>query len=159
MRPLETIVLAALSAMIWTGGESFAQEKVKPRRLVSAEVLEGILKDLDLAFKKTVQPKNRVVHYDFEKHGHSVRLSNYDGKDLWLSVAFADGLPLETINRWNARSRFTRAVQVAAKEDAAPTVTLEVQFDCFGGVTDGMLRRLVQRFDQDLQTFLTILKK
>lgn len=159
MRFLGSFALAITLAALVPAHGAFAQEKVKPRRIVTAEVLETILKDLDLAFKKTVQPKNRVVHYEFEKHGHAVRLSNYDGKDLWLSVIFADALPLETINRWNAQSRFSRAVLVQGKDGAAPTVTLEVQFDCFGGVTDGMIRRLVQRFDQDLQAFLATLKK
>ena len=55
------------------------------------------------------------------------------------------------------QSKFSRAVLV--KEGTGSTTSLEAQIDCTLGVTDGMMRQFILRFDGELQAFAQFLKK
>jgi hypothetical protein len=129
-------------------------QKEKVFRILSTEHLERILKEAEIDFKKVPPREEGVIFYDYERGGYKLRLHNYAGRDLWLEAIFPT-VPLETLNRWNQRSKFSRAVLVKEEE----STSLEVQLDCTGGVTDGMLRRFLRRFDDDVRAFAKFIKQ
>jgi hypothetical protein len=134
-----------------------AQDKSKVYRGVSADKLEGLLKQLNIDFEKAQGKAKGAWSYDFERNNFKVRLHNYDGRDLWLDVVFTDQIPLKEVNAWNVRAKFSRAVQL--KTGDKTTTSLESQLDCEGGVTDGMIRQFILRFDNEVKTFVQFLTK
>ena len=135
-----------------------AQEKDKVQRGVTSAKLESILQDMKIKVDKKSDPKKEGVHfYDFERHKFKVRLHNYNGRDLWLDVHFTDKITLEEINQWNIRAKFSRAVLL--KDDDKKSTSLESQIDCDGGVTDGMIRQFILRFDGEVKSFVQFLTK
>jgi hypothetical protein len=146
---------SAMGLVLWCGlcaGQT--QELVY--RSVSSEKLEAILKELDVTYEKDAGKKDGIFSYDFERQGTKVRLYNYGGEDLWIEADFTEKATLEMVNRWNMRAKFSRAVLV--KEDAAPTISLESQVDCTLGITEGMIRHFVTRFDDEILGFAKFLK-
>ena len=131
-------------------------QKVKVFKVLSNEHLEKLLKDAEIDFKKVPAKEEGVMFYDYERHSYKLRLHSYAGKDLWLEAIFPLA-PLDTLNRWNQRTKFTRAVLV--KEDEGDSTSLEVQLDCTGGVTDGMIRQFLRRFDGEVQAFAKFIKQ
>jgi len=125
-------------------------------RNISSEKLEAILKDMDVTYEKAAGKKDGIFSYDFERKETKVRLYNYGGEDLWIESDFTEKATLELVNRWNMRAKFSRAVLV--KEDAGATISLEAQIDCNLGVTEGMIRQFVRRFDDEIQVFAKFLK-
>jgi hypothetical protein len=123
---------------------------------VSSDKLEGVLKELDIDYQKAPGKKSDIFSYDFERKGYKVRLYNYGGDDLWIESDFTEKATLEQVNRWNMRAKFSRAVLVKAKE--APTISLESQVDCTLGITEGMIKQFVQRFDGEILAFVKFLK-
>lgn len=121
------------------------------------ERLEKILTGLEIKFKKTPGKADGVWFYEFTRQDRPVRLHNYGGQDLWIDSVFADPLTPADVNRWNARTRYSRAV-LLRKGDKA-TVSLEAQIDCLGGVTDALVRQFVTRFDGELTQFVAFTKK
>jgi hypothetical protein len=131
-------------------------QKVKVFRILSNEHLEKILKEAEIDFKKVPAKEEGVTFYDYERGSYKLRLHSYAGRDLWLESIFPMAPP-ETLNRWNQRTKFSRAVLV--KEDEGDSTSLEVQLDCTGGVTDGMLLRFLRRFDGEVQAFAKFIKQ
>jgi hypothetical protein len=146
--------LAGLVPLLLSAAE--AGEKVKVFKILPSEHLERLLKEADIDFKKVLPKEEGVTFYDYERHSYKLRLHSYAGKDLWLEAIFPVA-PLDTLNRWNQRTKFTRAVQV--KEEEGDSTSLEVQLDCTGGVTDGMILRFLRRFDNDVQAFAKFIKQ
>ena len=129
----------------------------KVYRNVTSDRLEVVLKELGVEYKKVPGKAEGVHAYDFERNNFKVRLYNYQGKDLWVDAFFSDGLTLEEVNQWNSRAKFSRAVLIKANEK--PAVSLESQLDCMGGVSDGMVRQFVRRFDGEIAQFVKYLSK
>ena len=132
-----------------------AQDKVQ--RTVASDKLESILKDMKINYEKTAGKKDGVYFYDFERNKFKVRLHNYNGRDLWLDVHFTDKIALEEINQWNVRAKFSRAVQL--KDGDKLSTSLETQIDCEGGITDGMIRQFILRFEGEVKGFVQFLTK
>jgi hypothetical protein len=147
----------SIVGVVLCGALAAAQAQETVYRSVSSEKIEAILKDLDITYKKSAGKKDNIFTYDFERKGTKVRLYNYGGEDLWIESDFNDMLTLEDVNRWNMRAKFSRAVMV--KEGANATISLEAQIDCALGITDGMMRQFVLRFDGEVQAFAKFLKK
>jgi hypothetical protein len=148
---LASACLAALSIILLpVSGQS---QKAKVYRYVTNSQLEKLLKDMDIAFKKVPAKEDGVMFYDFERNNFKLRLHSYGGRDLWLEGIFP-ATSLETVNRWNQRTKFTRAV-VVTEEDST---SLEAQLDCAGGVTEGMVLQFIRRFDGEVQAFAKFIK-
>lgn len=135
--------------------ESPAESK-RVYRNVTPEKLETVLKDLNIEYKKVKGKEAGITFYDYEKGGFKIRLHNYKGKDLWIDAHFNEQLTLEQVNNWNVRAKFSRAVKLKGEKE---TVSLESQLDCLGGVSDGIIRQFVERFDGELTQFSKFLTK
>ena len=131
-------------------------QKEKVFRNISGKHLETILKEMDISFKKIPGKKDGIFFYDFERGKLKLRLHNYQGSDLWIDAIFPK-VSLENINAWNQKTRFSRAVLF--KDDDRDSTSLEAQLDCVGGVTEGMIRRFISRFEEDVQAFSKYAKK
>ncbi len=140
---------------IWCG-ICAGQSREVVTQSVSSEKLEAILKDLGVSYQKDAGKKERIFSYRFERQGRKVRLHNYGGEDLWIETDFTDKATLDLVNRWNMRAKFSRAVLIAGGE--RPTISLEGQIDCSLGVTDGMVRQFIQRFDAEIEAFVSFVK-
>jgi hypothetical protein len=155
MRRRSVAALIGLAAFLVHPGTGTGQQE-KVYRNISSEHLERILSDLNLSYKKTSGTKEGVHFYDYEKNNFKIRLHNYNGKDLWIDALFNKIAP-EEANRWNIRAKFSRAVLVKDKE--RETTSLENQIDCLGGVTDGMIRQFINRFDGEVSDFSKFITK
>jgi len=124
---------------------------------VSNEKLETILKELNISYQKNPGKKEGIYSYDFERKGIKIRLFNYSGDDLWIETDYSEKATLEEVNRWNMRAKFSRAVLV--KDSGNASISLESQIDCTIGITDGMVRQFVERFDGEIQSFFNFMKK
>jgi hypothetical protein len=126
-------------------------------RHVASDKLEAVLKDLSVVYQKSAGKKDGIFIYDYESKGVRVRLFNYGGEDLWIESDYTEKATLDVANRWNMRAKFSRAVLV--KEGATATISLEAQIDCTLGITQGMMREFIRRFDGEIQAFGEFLKK
>ena len=150
--------LSLLALLLAINSAAPAQEKDKVLRTVTSAKLESILQDMKIKYEKKSDPKSEGVHfYDFERNKFKVRLHNYNGRDLWLDVHFTDKIALAEINEWNVRAKFSRAVLI--KDRDKQSTSLESQIDCEGGVTDGMIRQFILRFDAETKTFVEYITK
>ncbi len=128
----------------------------KVYRLVAPEKLEAILKDMKITYDKTKGKEDGIAFYDYEKAGQKIRLHNYQGKDLWIDAQSTDKMTLDDVNKWNVRAKFSRAVKLKGDKES---VSLEAQLDCIGGVTDGIIRQFIERFDGELAQFSKFITK
>jgi hypothetical protein len=129
-----------------------AQEE-RAFRDISSEKIEGILKELKITFEKSKDKTPGDFFYDFEHNGLKFRLHNYGGRDLWIDAQFSDKLPLEMLNAWNTKARFTRAVLLK------DTVSVEYQIDCSAGTSDAIIRQFIQRFQSEAAEFVKFVAK
>ena len=155
-RSVAPALVANLAVALLLAPPAKAQEKEKVYRSVPPDKLESLLKDMKITFEK-VEGKKDVWYYDFERNNFKVRLHNYGGRDLWLDVMFTDKTSLKEVNAWNVRAKFSRAVLI--QQDGRQTTSLESQLDCEGGVTDGMIRQFIRRFEGEINTFVQFLGK
>jgi hypothetical protein len=139
----------------WPASGQDADKKIY--RNVTSERLEAVLDELGVKYAKLPGKSEGIHSYDFERNKFKVRLYNYHGKDLWIDAFFSDPLALEEVNQWNSRAKFSRAVLIKANEK--PAVSLESQLDCMGGVSDGIVRQFVRRFDGEISQFVKFLAK
>jgi hypothetical protein len=123
---------------------------------VSSETLERILKDINIQYKKSAGNKQGLFYYEYTRNNFTLRLHNYEGKDIWIEALFTDRMSLEDVNRWNVRAKFSRCVLL--NSDAKTTVSLENQLDCLGGCTDAILRQFIVRFDSEVRDFADFVK-
>jgi hypothetical protein len=149
------LMMAGLLFLLATGPGSGQDEKAY--RLVSSEKLESILQGMNISFKKIAGKTEGIYFYDYERSKFKIRLHNYNGKDLWIDALFTDKTTLEEINRWNRKAKFSRAVLIKDKD--RETISLESQVDCLGGVTDGIIRLFINRFDGEISEFVKFLAK
>lgn len=129
-------------------GQEKSKATLSPR--VTPDLLEGVLKNLDLAFKKDSE-KEGVHSYNFQRGDARIRLVNYNGEDLWIEAVFDKKITLAQANRWNGDAKYSRCVLL--DNDGKTTASLEMQLDCVRGVTDGMIRQFLIRFGGELKDF------
>jgi Putative bacterial sensory transduction regulator len=127
-------------------------DKDAVHRKVSAAVLEDVLGKLKIGYRKAASDNGPVV-YDYERQGFKIRLSNFGGTDLMLAAAF-DPTPVDKINAWNIRAKFSRGVLYTG---AKPYTAIESNLDCVGGVTSGAIKQFLERFDSEVGTFAKFL--
>ena len=149
--------LLAVAFLVLCLPASAQDKKGTVYRNVSTQKLESLLEDMKIDFNKTEGKSKGIWFYDFERNNFKVRLHNYQGRDLWLDVHFTDKMSLPEINEWNVRAKFSRAVQI--KSGDKQSTSLESQIDCEGGVTDGMIRQFILRFDGEIKSFVQFLTK
>ena len=150
-------ILATSVALITLGlAAARAQDEKKIVHNVTSERIEAILKSLGADYKKSAGKAEGIQFYDFERNNYKIRLHNYQGKDLWIDAFFSDALSGEEVNNWNARAKFSRAVQLKGEKQA---VSLEAQLDCMGGVNDLIVRQFIRRFDGEVLQFVKFLAK
>ncbi|MCI0684837.1 MAG: YbjN domain-containing protein [Gemmataceae bacterium] len=156
-----SLALAAAGAAQDKGPQDKGNDKDKSppkvQRSVTSAKLESILQDMKIKYAKTAGKNEGVHYYDFERNNFKVRLHNYQGRDLWVDVHFTDKVSLDEINQWNVRAKFSRAVLI--KNADKQSTSLEAQIDCEGGVTDGMIRQFILRFDGEIKAFVQFLTK
>src|SRR5262245_54478442 len=159
MNPLR-FFLSSLALCLLASLPAAAQD-AKVLNRVAADKLEALLKDLKIDFKKSPHEKTKgAFRYDYERNEFKIRLINFNGEDLWIESLFNDKLTLEDVNGWNVKAKFTRCVLIPAGDDKKlPVVSLEAQLDCFGGVTEGMIRQFIGRFDGELKEFASFISK
>lgn len=148
--------LVIASCLLLLAGVGLAQEPAVTTNLPT-DRLEKVLAGLDVKYKKTPGKKDGVWFYEFTRQDRPVRLHHYDGQDLWVDSVFTETMPLGELNRWNAQTRYSRAVLL--KDGGKASVSLEMQLDCLGGVTDPVVRQFITRFDGELAGFLKFTKK
>jgi hypothetical protein len=133
-----------------------AQERVF--KTVSGNLLEQLLSGMNIQYRKSKGSRDGISLYDYtNRDNHNIRLQNFDGKDLWIEYDLNGGASLDEVNSWNVRAKFSRAVLVRDKNRTH--VSLEFQLDCLGGVTEGMIRQLINRFDGEIRDFHKHLKR
>lgn len=139
-----------LTFILWpTAGQGQDVKKEKVYRGLPSQEFESILKDMKIPFKKGRADKEGIFLYDFERKTFKIRLTNY-GTDLWIDAIFPK-IDLKDINRWNKDAKFSRAVLF--KDGERESTSLENQLDCRGGVTFGMVRQFIRRFDDEVEAF------
>src|SRR5687767_12942764 len=121
-----------------------AAGRAQVSKSVSTDKVESILKEMNLNPKKGTGNKPGVEYFDFSTANFQVRLTNHNGKYLWIDALFNDKTTPEEMNKWNRQAKFSRAVILNLNNKE--TISLEAQLDCQGGVTDGMIRQFVVRF-------------
>jgi hypothetical protein len=126
---------------------------------VSSEAVERVLRDLGIDHKKTQGKKDTIHNYDYKRNGYNIRLVNYEGKDLWIQAEFTYQLSLDDVNRWNVRAKFSRLVLLQNSTTKQNYVSLETQYDCSAGCTDGIIRQFVNRFDGEIRDFVDFFNK
>lgn len=137
-----------LALVLWTAPAQ-AQDKIYTS--MSTAQIEQILRKLDVDYKKSAsKTAEDVFFYDYKRDKNSVRLHYFGGKDLMLDVMFKD-YPLETINRWNARAKFSRVS--LQKRDKTPWTVLEMNLDILGGVTENNVRHFIKSFHEEISEF------
>jgi hypothetical protein len=153
MRPKRWLAAACLTglAVLFLPAAGRVQEKKElVYRNVPSDFLEKVLGDMNITYRKSAGKKEGTYFYDFERNNFKVRIGNHGGKDLWIDAAFPRA-PLEQINQWNVRAKFSRAV--LAREGERETALVEAQLDCVPGVTAALIRQFINRFDKEVRDF------
>jgi Putative bacterial sensory transduction regulator len=145
----------AFALLLFVTADVFSQSKIA--RTVSNDTIEKILKSLELKYQKD-ERKDKVsnaMFFDFVRSEQACRLYNYR-TDLWLECQVEKKMSMEDVNRWNADAKFSRLVLI---EDKGKTIlSLESQLDCEGGVTEAMITRYINRFDDEAKKFAKFVK-
>ena len=149
---MNRLLVLAAALVGFLAAAAFGDDDLPVYNKIPAEKLEKILTGMKIEFKKVPGKNDKVDYYDLKRdNGLTIKMHNYQGEDLWLECVFSEKLKLDDVNRWNQRSKYSRAVML--KQDDRATVSLESQLDCLGGVTDAMVRAFVTRFDTDVAAF------
>lgn len=144
-----------LAILAFSGGTSAQDAKdakdAKVHTSISADHLEGLLKGMELDFKKTpLKSKREGFYYAFTRGKFKLGLYEHGGTELMVVSDFK-ALPLEFLNQWNRGRKLSRAVShQGAKSDFA---SLESVLDVGAGVTDDTVRHFLRRFEDELKQF------
>ncbi|MBI3408810.1 MAG: YbjN domain-containing protein [Planctomycetes bacterium] len=148
---LALVAGTAAFVLAFNSGPAHAQPD-KILKQLTTDQIESILKDFNIDYKKIEakpdQPNN--YYYDFERNRYKVRLHFFGGKDIMLDALFKD-YPLDKLNGWNKRAKFSRAT--LHKDDKGPFTALESNLDFIGGVTQGTIEQFFKTFDDELKGF------
>jgi hypothetical protein len=147
--------ISALVVLLVVLGSVGSQDATAVYKKISLEKLEGILKGLDIDFKKAPAPNNKnLTIFTFERNKYKLALHYYGGTDLMLAADFPS-VPVALLNQWNRGARFSRAVLYQdAKNDFS---ALEANLDVAGGVTDDTVRHFIRRYDEEIKKFEQLL--
>lgn len=144
---LTALMLGTLTAAAQEGA---VVREISPERTEEILTKHGV-KD----FRKTASPKGKgELWYDYKQGGFSIRLYWFQGKDLMLDCIF-DAVPLETVNLWNSRAKFSRCN--LQKGEKGAFTALESNLDLLGGVTEGTVLHFLDNFQEELRNFQTFL--
>jgi hypothetical protein len=148
-------LLGCVLLLTWPAPAAAQKEKVY--HTVTPTQLEAVLADLAIKYQKS-QPKGLPddYDYDFDRNGFKYRLQLQRGKVVWIMVFFPKAT-LEKVNDWNVNAKFSRAVldRVGDRDYAI----IESQLNADNGLTDNRLRQFFKRFDGEVTSFDTFLKK
>ena len=72
------------------------------------------------------------------------------GTDLMIDAQFKK-LPLETLNDYNLKRKFIRAVAYDIR--GTEFTSLETNLDCVGGISDSILRYFIRAFADEVREF------
>jgi hypothetical protein len=147
-------ILCTCLGQAGAGEKEPAKTKIFPR--VTSGMLESVLKDLDLTFKKEPEKPGEQA-YVFQRGDTRIRLVNYNGEDLWIEAVLERKLALAQSNNWNASAKYSRCVLLEG--DGKASVSLEMQLDCIKGATPGMVRQFLIRFGGELREFQALAGK
>jgi hypothetical protein len=111
---------------------------------------EAFLGKMEIDFKKAESKVVGTSFYDFKRKNFTMRFYCFDGKDLMLDAVFP-AMPLERVNDWNIKAKFSRAT--LQRDARGPFVTLESNLDLLGGVTEGTLKQFVLSFEDEVRLF------
>jgi hypothetical protein len=140
----------ALAAALFSSAAAPAQDD-KLFKLLTPEQTEELLESMKIDFKKTPAQREGIFYYDLKRQGASVRFYLYEGKDIMLDAIFP-GLPLEKINEWNVRAKFSRAC--LHKDAKGDFTALEANLDIVGGVSVGTIKQFILTFDEEIKSFV-----
>src|SRR5262245_49076222 len=132
-------------------GSAVCAQQQQVFRTLGSEQLENILTSLEIKFRKSPSRKAGDFYYDYERHFFKIRLHDFGGKDIMLDAIFTK-TPVEVLNAWNGRAKFSRAVlhkPAAGQEYAA----LEANLDILGGVTEETIRHFIRTFDNEIKLY------
>jgi hypothetical protein len=148
MRPMlhGSVILAILLAAV----SPARAEDDKVFKGLSPEQTEAFLAKMEIEFKKAESKAPGTFMYDFKRKSFTMRLYHFDGKDIMLDAVFPV-MPLERVNDWNIKAKFSRAT--LQKDGRGLFVTLESNLDLLGGVTEGTLKQFVLSFDDEVRLF------
>jgi len=118
-------------------------------KVVSEAQLEKILEGLKYTVKKSMNVNGTATFFDFESKGYKMRLTSFGGKDLMIDVIFKKS-DLDTINKWNVKRNFIRAVLYSGNPDYT---SLEANLDCSGGVSESIVRYFINTFNEEARQF------
>ncbi|MFO0865383.1 MAG: YbjN domain-containing protein [Gemmataceae bacterium] len=151
MRIASLTLLLALHLPAYAADEKISERPEKAIKELTVPATESLLKSVGVDFKK-VDPKkpDEGVFFDFKRGTFDVRLYNFQGKDLMMDSVFR-ALPLEKLNDWNTRAKFSRAC--LHKDAKGPYATLESNLDIAGGVTETTVKNFVLGFEAELKSF------
>jgi hypothetical protein len=152
MIPKASALVVSIVILVSAGSRG---QDVKVYKKISLESLEGILKGMDINFKKApaANDKNLFI-FTFERNKYKLALHYYGGKDLIL-VADFPAVPVKLLNQWNRGAKFSRGILYQdAKNDFS---TLEASLDVSGGVTDDTVRHFIRRYDDEVKKFERLL--
>jgi hypothetical protein len=131
-----------------------APKEEKSFKEVSDELVERILDDLKIKYRK-VPLANGRISYHYESKGTKIRLTNW-GKDMMLEAKLAK-LPLDKVNQYNLDRKFVRAVSYSNKK--GEYTSLEINLSFAGGLTESILRNFISVFEEDVDAFAEYLRK
>ena len=83
-------------------------------------------------------------------NNHRLRLTNFGGTDLMIDAQFKN-LALETVNDYNLKRKFIRAVAYDIR--GTEFTSLETNLDCAGGVSDSIVRYFIRAFSDEVKQF------
>lgn len=136
-----------LTVLLLAPADLAAQEVFKN---LSPARAEKLMSGMNIEFKKTEAKLPGIFFYDMRRQDTSVRLYLYNGKDIMLDAVFG-GLPLEKVNEWNVRAKFSRLC--LHKNMKGEFVTLESNLDITGGVTEETIQHFFRTFDEEIKAF------
>lgn len=125
---------------------SFKDEPVVD--VVSDLQIEKMLSRLGLKFTKR-EGKEATI-FDYEMLGHKVKLSNVQGKEIFLDAVFGV-IPLDKVNRYNLGKKFIRVVNL--KAEGEPYTALQAGLDMSGGVTESIVVHFLTSFEVEINDF------
>ena len=132
------------------------KDKDKIYREFEADHLGNLLKDLDIKFKMTQPAKQeKTFEFEFERNNYNIRMKLTQGKVIGLA-AFFPKVSLEKINEWNRKAKFSRAS--LSTVDGREYAVVDGQLNTGGGVTDGMVKHFLRRFDEEVARFDNFLR-
>jgi hypothetical protein len=149
MFPLSRMACAALVIFVTVVPCLRAQDP-KGAPEMAPDLPEKTLQGMKIDFKKSSSKKGDQQYFDFQRGTFRVRLTQFPTQELMLDCVFR-GIPLDKVNEWNTITKLSR---VAVHKDATGEFTiLEYGLDLTGGVTEGILKQYITRFEDELKKY------